>query len=231
MDCRNFKVLTLVLALFCLSLDTTAQERFLDKVAEWYPGVIDKRAQKLMAGYLCSLEFDFVLLDPQKALHQRREWNKVGQDYTEFLVGQWSRNEHQDRTALLLGGTHDDRAAVALVRFLKTENELKVRLAIYSALAELGYYTDYHARLLLAEHERRWPASPKFLPGKGRAEETVRLLTIIHHPEAIWAQDQLRERRLLDGAVAEEEGPLIKFRDMALGRSPLPERPSGKKPK
>lgn len=224
MNHRALKCLLLTLFFFSLAPTALCQERFLDKVPEWYPDLTDTPSQKLVAGYLRSLEFDLVGQDPQKALRERREWNRDGYKYTKFLVGQWSGKDQRYRTALLLGGTHDDRAAVALLKFLKTEPELNVRLAIYSALAELGYYTDYYARLLLAEHERRWPLSPKFQKGRGRPETTVKLLSIIHHPGAVWAQDQLRERRLLDGAVAEEEGPLIEFRDIALGRRPMPNR-------
>lgn len=224
MNHHALKCLFLTLFFFSLAPSALCQERFLDKVPEWYPDLTDTPSQKLVAGYLCSLDFYMVMVDPQRALRERREWNHDGYKYTKFLIGQWSRKDQRYRTALLLGGTHDDRAAVALLKFLKTEPELDVRLAIYSALAELGYYTDYYARLLLAEHERRSSQSPKYQKGRGWPETTMRLLSIIHHPEAVWAQDQLEVRGLTDGAVAEEEGPLIEFRDIALGRRPMPNR-------
>lgn len=225
MDRPFLKLLSMTLILSCLYGTGECEGRYDGKIAELYPDLNDRQAQKLVAGYLRSLDGYSFLLEPERTLRDRRAWHHNGCNHTVFLINQWGRKDQRYETALLLGGTHDDRAALALKRFLKTESETDVRLAIYSALAELGFFTDYHARLLLAEHERRWPFSPNFVEGgSGRPETTATLLSIIHHPEAVWAQSQLRERRLADGAVGEMTGPLAEFRDVALGRRPMPKR-------
>lgn len=148
----------------------------------------------------------------------RRTWNAHGWRYTTRLTPYLTDTEQRVRyqTALLLGGTRDDRAALALNGRLRKEPLLDVRLAMYSGLGELGFYTDYHARLILEEHKRRWSSSPLYVAGRGRAETTAELLCFIFHPEARHTQDELDSGELLDGGVAEIAHLLLDLRDHAL---------------
>ena len=167
-----------------------------------------------MVGYLDALEFGCFLASPKRVLQQRRAWNRQGYLYTARLLSSLERASlAEDKWALiaLLGGTHDDRAALALRNMLSGPVGAERTWRIYSALAELGFYSKYHAELLLNEVL------------KGRAEKTgnrnwdcALLLATIHQPEAVWAQDQLYEQHLVDGGLSEAVGPLLQFRDLAL---------------
>lgn len=201
-------VAMMVLAALCVSAlgENKQAAELLPKMA--------KDDRKLMTDYEWALEFSSGLTNPDQALAKRRAWNREGfRCTTELLKGLRKRPEEDAaQVVILLGGTHDDRAALGLLELLETNPPPRVRWATYAALAELSYYTDYHARLLLQ------------IAAEGRREKTglktwhsALYLATIHHPEAIWAQSQLHERRLIDGALSGQVGPLLALRDKALG--------------
>jgi hypothetical protein len=112
----------------------------------------------------------------------------------------------------LLAGTHEDLAAVHLKSWLLRPLNKKLRFSIYAALAELGFYSDYYSGLLLKEvQKKRYDSGDA-----GTFDDCAVLLATIHQPEAVWAQDQLYEQRLVDGAVSEMVGPLLRLRDLHL---------------
>lgn len=182
-----------------------------------YPG-LSEETYRLMEGYWKSLE-PFAGLnrkgnrDLASVLKARRNWNERGYSYTQVLLRTLTSEDPKlrFRSVILLGGTRDDRAAIALRRLLNSEPEESVKMAILSSLAELGYYSEYHSGQIL-EAVRR---------GGFRAELYVEMLCIIHHPEAIENQNSLRKLHLIDGGAAEMESGLLDVRDYALG---LPNR-------
>lgn len=194
-----------------LSASTFGKEKTIDQL---FPDLKDE-GRRLMSGYVQSLDFAYCMASPSEALEKRRLWNRYGQRYTTYLLRKIRNRpeEEASRIIILLAGTHDDQAAVALCEILKHETEGKMRSSTYAALAELGYYTDYHSRLLLAEviRGRREKTG-------NRAWDSAAALATIHNPEAVWAQDQLYRQHLVDGGLSEMVGPLLKFRDLALRR-------------
>lgn len=167
-----------------------------------------------MNGYLDSLDFAQSLVEPKRVLEKRRAWNRQGYLYTARLLSSLERASlAEDKWTLiaLLGGTHDDRAAVALRNMLSGPVGAERKWHIYAALAELGYYSRHYARLLLDEVLRGWEG-----PGGNRKWDCAILLATIHRPEAVWVQNQLYEQHLVDGGLSETVGPLLRFRDLAL---------------
>lgn len=175
---------------------------------------VSQSGRDLMSGYVYSLDFANCLLHPEKALRKRQAWNREGWRYTTELVRELDARNTKEQTQiiLLLAGTHDDRAAVAILERLKETTPERVRWASYAALAELGYYTEYHSGLLLSEVIK----GSKETTRRG-VESCALLLANIIHPEAVWAQDQLHAQRLVDGGLSAQTGPLLAFRDWVLG--------------
>ncbi len=205
------RLLALLLLTALLPIPVSGQEKYIPAL---FPKMGQER-RKLIMDYDYALDFANCILKPAEALAKRRAWHREGYRYTnELLEGLHSRREADAaKIIILLGGTHDDRAALSLLDLLESDPPQKVKWAIYAALAELGYYTDYHARLLLqAATDGRTEKSGN------TTWDTALFLCTIHHPEAVWAQDQLYERHLVDGALSEQTGVLLEFRDRALGR-------------
>lgn len=179
-----------------------------------------------MIGYLDSLDFAECLQNPKGVLQKRCLWNREGHRFTSLLLkkldsqlsvgasAQKSTVKDSQLVIALLGGTHDDLAALQLKSWLARPLNKKARFSIYAALAELGFYSDHYSRLLLSE----------VLKGHGSssddddASDCAVLLATIHQAEAVWAQDQLYEQRLVDGGVSEMVRPLLQLRNLNLNR-------------
>lgn len=200
-----------LIAFLVLSSPSFAQRIEVDSLVPEMPA----EGRRLASGFTQALDFGYFLGRPEEALRARRAWHREGWRYTRYLLRALDGRSESERAQLvtLLGGTHDDRAAVALLELLRKEPPGRVQWAIWAALAELGYYTECHAKLLLDGVKKGHKE-----PTGHRAWHCALLLAIIHHPEAVWAQDQLYEQHLVDGGLSEQTGPLLRFRDRALGR-------------
>lgn len=202
-----FLIVLVSLSTFAWADRRTAKQLFPDQPAE---------VQGLMQGYMDNFEFGQCMGKPGETLQHRKDWNQRGWHYTNYLLGKIDLVAEQDKPTVicLLGGTQDDRAAVALRMRLRRTPDCLTRCAIYYSLAEMGFYTDYHSRLLFDAAKANYR--------KTDYERVVRLLGAIHHPEARATQALPQKLRMLDGAVAEEYFPLLDFRDYCQGRRPKP---------
>lgn len=202
----------LVLLLLSTRVGFSQEGTSSDLIRNLYPR-LKPASQNLMKGYLNSLQSEAAMQSLSGAMAQRRKWHRQGHLYTPLLLESLDKERGEARQVVidLLGGTHDDRAAVRLKEMLRNDLNDEVRIEIYAALAELGYYTRYHSGLLLQKVQEARLARN----GKTHTQAALALATI-QNTEASWAQDQLYELKLIDGGLSEQIGPLLKLRDYAL---------------
>lgn len=172
----------------------------------------------IMAGYLAGYDFVFASNVP-RAIARRRAWQRVGHRFEAFLARRLADTTYRVRldAAMLLGGVGGARPVEAILRRYRYESSFKVRRAMDASLAQLGYRTRAMCARLLSVCDGLRPSLVAGTPQRyADLSETALLLCFVHSEQAVAVQNTLAKRPYIDGALAEQVFPLLRFRDADL---------------